>query len=85
MSGYAIANPTYAIRKIGDIMNATEITSMSKIERLQTMEAIWDSLTHEPSELESPDWHRDTLAARKNMIDEGKAEFIPLDALRLKP
>jgi hypothetical protein len=41
-------------------------------------------LTHEPSELESPDWHRDTLAARKNMIDEGKAEFIPLDALRLK-
>lgn len=64
-------------------MNTTEITSMSKIERLQTMEAIWDSLTHESSEIESPDWHRDTLAARKNIIDEGKAEFISLAALRL--
>jgi len=65
-------------------MNTSEIIRMSRIERLQTMEAIWDSLTHEPSEMESPDWHRDTLVARKNMIDEGKAEFISLAALRLK-
>jgi len=72
------------LENLGKTMNTSEMTSMSKIERLQTMEAIWDSLTHEPSEIESPDWHRDTLAARKNIIDEGKAEFIPLESLRLK-
>ena len=65
-------------------MNTSEITRMSKIERLQTMEAIWDSLIHEPSEIESPDWHGETIAARKKAIAEGKAEFIPIEALRLK-
>ena len=35
-------------------MNTIEISGMSTIERLQTMEAIWDSLIHENSEIESP-------------------------------
>jgi putative addiction module component (TIGR02574 family) len=65
-------------------MNTSEIIRMSRIERLQTMEAIWDSLTHESSEIESPDWHKDTLDARRNIIDEGKAKFIPIEVLRLK-
>jgi putative addiction module component (TIGR02574 family) len=65
-------------------MNTIEISGMSTIERLQTMEAIWDSLIHENSEIESPDWHRDILAARKLNIEEGKAEFISIEELRSK-
>ena len=65
-------------------MNKIEISRMSKIERLQTMEAIWDSLIHENSEIESPEWHRDILAARKLNIEEGKAEFISIEELRSK-
>ncbi len=63
-------------------MNTIEITKMSAIERLQTMEAIWDSLIHENSEIESPEWHRDILAARKLNIEEGKAEFRSIEELR---
>jgi len=70
------------LEKIGNTMNTSEITRMSKIERLQTMEAIWDSLIHEKSEIESPEWHRDTLAGRKKNIEEGKAEFLSIEELR---
>ena len=48
------------------------------------MEAIWDSLIHETSEIESPEWHRDILATRKLNIEEGKAEFISIEELRSK-
>jgi putative addiction module component (TIGR02574 family) len=65
-------------------MNTIEISGMSTIERLQTMEAIWDSLIHENSEIESPEWHQDILATRKLTIEEGKAEFISIEALRSK-
>jgi putative addiction module component (TIGR02574 family) len=66
-------------------MNTIEITRMSKAERLQTMEAIWDSLIHDNPEIESPEWHGGILAARKKAIEEGKAEFRSIEALRARP
>ncbi len=63
-------------------MDAREIKKMSRAERLATMEARWDSLIEEESEIESPDWHRDILEERKRKIESGKAEFISLEKLR---
>jgi len=63
-------------------MNSIEIKKMSVIERLQAMEAIWDSLLYEESEIESPEWHKNILEERKRKIEDGKAEFISLKALR---
>lgn len=63
-------------------MNTVEIKKMSRIERLQTMEALWDSLIDEESEIESPEWHGDILEERKRNIETGKAEFISLEKLR---
>lgn len=63
-------------------MTTLEITAMTKTERLQTMEALWDSLIHETPEIESPEWHQDILSARKKKIEEGKAEFISIEELR---
>lgn len=62
-------------------MNTQEIKKMSRIERLQAMEALWDSLLDEESEMESPEWHRDVLEERKGKIETGKAEFISLEKL----
>ena len=66
----------------GIAMNSLEIEKMSKIQRLQTMEAIWDSLIHETTDIESPEWHQDVLTARKRNIEEGKAEFCSIEELR---
>jgi len=63
-------------------MNSIEIKKMSVIERLQAMEAIWDSLLYEESEIESPEWHKDILEERKRKIEDGKAEFISLKKLK---
>jgi len=63
-------------------MNTLEIKKMSRIERLQAMEALWDSLIHEEFEIESPEWHRGILEERKRKIESGKAEFISLEKLR---
>jgi len=65
-------------------MTITEISKMSVIERLQTMEALWDSLTHEPTEIKSPEWHGDVLSERKENIKNGNASFISLEELKLK-
>ena len=63
-------------------MNSVDIARMSKIQKLQTIEAIWDSLIHETKDIESPEWHRDVLEARKRDIEEGKAEFYSIEELR---
>lgn len=63
-------------------MNRIEIRKMSIIERLQAMEALWDSLLHEESQIESPEWHRDILEERRKKIEKGKAEFISLEELK---
>ena len=63
-------------------MNTIEIKKMSMIERLQAMEALWDSLLDEESEIESPEWHQDILEERKKKIENGKAEFISIEELK---
>ena len=63
-------------------MKTLEIKKMSRIERLQAMESLWDSLMDEESEMESPEWHRDILEERKRKIETGEAEFISLEKLR---
>ena len=63
-------------------MNMIEIKKMSITERLQAMEALWDSLLHEESQIESPEWHWDILEERRKKIEKGKAEFISLEELK---
>ena len=65
-------------------MTTADISKMSVIERLQTMEALWDSLTHESTEIKSPAWHSDVLSERKEKIKNGSATFISLDELKNK-
>jgi putative addiction module component (TIGR02574 family) len=63
-------------------MDTMEIKKMSRIERLRAIEALWDSLLDEETEIESPEWHRDILTERKRKIETGEAEFIALEKLR---
>ena len=43
-------------------MDITSIKKMTLVERLQAMELLWDSLSQDENELESPDWHHKVLA-----------------------
>ncbi len=46
-------------------MTIAAISKMSLRERLQTMEALWDSITHEDVEIKSPECHEDILLEKK--------------------
>jgi len=65
-------------------MTIAEISKMSVLERLQTMEALWDSLTREPAKIKSPKWHEEILSDRKEKVETGKANFISLEELKSK-
>ena len=55
---------------------------MSINERIKTMEALWSSFIDEDTSVNSPNWHGDILAERKEKIEAGKASFISLDKLK---
>ena len=63
-------------------MNIQDIKKLSKIDRLQVMEVIWDSLLSEDDDLASPDWHETILEERKAKIADGTAKFISLSELK---
>ena len=55
-------------------MSNFEIATMPIVERLQLMEVLWDSMSSEKSggELNIPTWHRDVLAERVRLLDNGE-------------
>jgi putative addiction module component (TIGR02574 family) len=63
-------------------MNIADIKKMSTFERLQTMEALWDSLLYENDEFESPQWHEQVLEERKEKIRSGNAKFVSLSEFK---
>ena len=63
-------------------MSIAEIEKMSTSERLKTMEALWDALCREPSEPESPEWHREVLDERRKSIESGEVKFVSIEEAR---
>jgi hypothetical protein len=53
-----------------------EIHKMPFHEKLLVMEAIWDDISREEENLEVPQWHKNILDEREQLIVEGKAKFI---------
>ena len=64
-------------------MNTAEIKKMSVIDRLQAMEALWDSLLAEKADI-SPDWHQNILKERKRKIESNEAEFLSIEELKAR-
>ena len=45
---------------------------MTTIEKLQTMEALWEDLSKKNDEFISPSWHGEILSKRDKNLSEGK-------------
>ncbi|MCF8026105.1 MAG: addiction module protein [Desulfobacteraceae bacterium] len=55
---------------------------MSRVERLQAMEALWDSLLYENQEIGTPECHEEEIEERKKTIADGNAKFVSLSELK---
>jgi len=66
------------------IITFAEISKMSVLERIQAMEALWDSLDHESVGFKPAKWHKGMLSERRQIIQSGNAHFISLEELKSK-
>ena len=54
------------------------LDEMTILEKVATMEELWDDLCRTPEEVTSPSWHEEILIERKNHVNEGTARFSDL-------
>jgi hypothetical protein len=59
-----------------------DLKKMNAIERIQTMESLWESLLYENGNVDVPAWHGDILEERKRKIAAGDAHFISIKDLK---
>ena len=63
-------------------MNLDELKKLRGAERIQAMEALWDSMLYEGGEIDTPEWHARILEQRKKTIADGSAKFISISELK---
>lgn len=51
------------------------LDEMSVEEKLQTMEAVWESLSANPEAIESPAWHEEELRVREARVASWRSEI----------
>lgn len=68
-------------------MSIAELKSMSRDEQLLAMEILWEELSREDQQVESPSWHKEVLEERQSMVAEDSARYLTMDELkkRLRP
>ncbi len=59
-----------------------ELSKLTNAERIDLMNAVWESIENKDEEIESPAWHGKVLAERATTIDSGEAKFLTLDELK---
>jgi putative addiction module component (TIGR02574 family) len=58
---------------------ALPLDQMTVAEKLHVIEMVWDDLSRNSSDIPTPAWHEEVLAARQRQVDEGRAKFIPFE------
>ncbi len=56
--------------------NAIDIGHLSREEKLRIMEAIWEDLSREDKQVESPEWHREALEETDRRRQSGKESVV---------
>ena len=58
------------------MQNTFEIGHLSKEDKLRMMEAIWEDLSKESDEIESPQWHQEALQNTEQRLKSGDEKTV---------
>jgi len=58
------------------MQNTIEIKQLSREEKLRVMEAIWEDLSYEEEQIESPDWHKKALQETEHRLSSGQEKIM---------
>jgi hypothetical protein len=64
------------------MQNTFEIQHLSREEKLRVMEAIWEDLSKEGQEIESPAWHQEALQETEQRLDSGEEKTVDWHAAK---
>ena len=57
-------------------MTIQAVQQLSRSEKLKLMEVLWEDLSRVDSEVESPAWHAEELAATERRLAEGQEQLL---------
>jgi putative addiction module component (TIGR02574 family) len=63
-------------------LTAIEISKLTVEQRLELIEALWESLREHPEVIPVPDWHREELDRRLGELDRGEVETASWDEVK---
>lgn len=52
------------------------LENLSRVDKLELMETLWDNLSTNAAELTSPQWHSEALDAAQTAYAAGQTQFI---------
>ena len=58
------------------MQSTIEIRNLSRKEKLRVMETIWEDLSREDEEVESPDWHQKALQETERRLNSGQEKIV---------
>lgn len=58
------------------MQNIFEIKHLSREEKLRVMEAIWEDLSREEEQVESPKWHQEALQETDRRLRSGQEGMV---------
>lgn len=58
------------------MQNTIESKQLSREEKLSVMEAIWEELSNEEEQVESPDWHKKALQETELRFSTGQEKVV---------
>lgn len=53
-----------------------EIGHLSREEKLRVVEALWEDLSRDAEQVESPDWHREVLDEADRRLEAGQESVV---------
>ena len=58
------------------MQNTFNIQNLSREDKLRVMEAIWEDLSKEGDEVESPEWHQEALQETEQRLKVGEEKMV---------
>lgn len=55
------------------------LDKMTLADKLEAMEVLWADISRKPTDLPSPQWHKEILDERRRLVAEGKLQFLDWD------
>ncbi len=64
------------------MQNTFDIAHLSKEDKLKIMEDIWEDLSKDYKEVESPEWHHDVLQDTEQRLELGEETVVDWDTAK---